>query len=122
MRLIDADAFDRALADAEFTAALNEAADQDSPFEQKTMYYSTQSFRDVMAYRPTVDAMPVIHAQWVKMTGMMIPELHGYHECSNCGYFEDYHNREHLTPYCPHCGAKMDNPQEKHVYRKKESV
>ena len=48
-------------------------------------------------------------SEWVKMMGMMIPELHGYHECKNCGYHEDYHNREVLYPFCPNCGAKMKN-------------
>ena len=59
MRLIDADAFDRALANHEFSAALNEAASNDRVFEDIPMLYSTQSFRDVMSYRPTIDAIPV---------------------------------------------------------------
>ena len=59
MRLIDADAFDRALCNHEFTAALNEAADAGTAFEDKKMYYSTQSFRDVMKHRPTIDAVPL---------------------------------------------------------------
>ena len=58
-RLIDADAFDRRLANAEFMAALNHADDNDKPFEHEAMYYSTQSFRDVMSHQPTVDAIPV---------------------------------------------------------------
>ena len=62
MRLIDADEFDRALVNHEFTAALNEAADNDRAFEEQTMYYSTQSFRDVMKYRPTINAIPV---EWI---------------------------------------------------------
>lgn len=111
MRLIDADAFDRDLCNAKFSAALNHAYDADSSFEDQEMYYSTQSFRDVMKYRPTIDAKPVIHAKWQKMHGMMIPELHHYHECSNCGWHEDYHNREHLSPYCPNCGAEMSKEE-----------
>ena len=59
MRLIDADAFDRALCNAKFLAALNHAYDADSSFEDQEMYYSTQSFRDVMKYRPTIDAIPI---------------------------------------------------------------
>ena len=58
-RLIDADAFDRDLCNHKFTAALNEAADAGTAFEDKEMYYSTQSFRDVMKYRPTIDAVPI---------------------------------------------------------------
>lgn len=59
MRLIDADAFDRDLCNHKFTAALNEAADAGTAFEDKEMYYSTQSFRDVMKYRPTIEAVPI---------------------------------------------------------------
>ena len=59
MRLIDADAFDRDLCNHRFTAALNEAADAGTAFEDKEMYYSTQSFRDVMKYRPTIEAVPI---------------------------------------------------------------
>lgn len=63
MRLIDADAFDRALADHEFTAALNEASSNDRAFKAIPMLYSTQSFRDVMKNRPTVAAIPV---EWLE--------------------------------------------------------
>ena len=62
-RLIDADAFDRALASHEFSAALNEAADKDGPFEDMPMYYSAQSFRDTMRCRPTIDAVPVVRCK-----------------------------------------------------------
>lgn len=48
-------------------------------------------------------------SEWVKMHGMMIPELHGYHECKLCGYHGDYHCRETLFPRCPVCGAIMKN-------------
>lgn len=62
-RLIDADAFDRRLAAAEFDAALNNADDENRPFREQAMYYSTQSFRDVMQHQPTIDAIP---AEWLK--------------------------------------------------------
>ena len=58
MRLIDADAFDRSLAAREFDDALHNASDENRTFEAETLYYSTQSFRDVMAHQPTVDAVP----------------------------------------------------------------
>lgn len=63
MRLIDADAFDRRLAAAEFDAALNNADDENRPFRKQAMYYSTESFRDVMSYQPTVEA---ISAAWLE--------------------------------------------------------
>lgn len=70
MRLIDADAFDRQLANAEFTAALNHADDNDRPFEHEAMYYSTQSFRDVMSHQATVDAIPVEWLKYMQMESM----------------------------------------------------
>ena len=33
---------------------------------------------------PVVDAVPVVHGRWIKMTGMMPPEYHGHYECSEC--------------------------------------
>lgn len=101
MRLIDADAFDRALCNAKFSAALNEAYDADRSFEDQEMYYSTQSFRDVMRYRPTIDAAPVIHGKWIFHDDDYMPtDL-----CSICGCTTWAFIR---TKYCPFCGAKMD--------------
>lgn len=72
MRLIDADEFDRWLADYEFSAALLRAYDEDKSFKQETMYYSTQSFRDVMQYQPTLKVIPV---EWIKQK-MNDPDLY----------------------------------------------
>lgn len=60
---------------------------------------------------PTVDAVPVVHGQWISLT-----------ECANAGvycsvcnkkvYKEDYawsNKRIKMrSNYCPNCGAKMD--------------
>lgn len=51
-------------------------------------------------------------AKWYKPTGMMPPEFAGRHRCSACDGFAMHdwkHHREQLTPFCPHCGAKMEN-------------
>lgn len=59
-----------------------------------------------------VDAVPVAHGRWVKMTGMMPPEYHGHYECSECGWhmkgLRNSWTREEEMTYCPNCGAKMD--------------
>lgn len=61
---------------------------------------------------PAVDAVPVIHGRWVKMTGMMPPEYHGHYECSECQWhmkgLRNSWTREEEMNYCPNCGAKMD--------------
>jgi len=65
---------------------------------------------------PAVDAVPVRHGQWIKMTGMMPPEYHGHYCCSECGWhlkgLRNSWTREEEMPYCPNCGAKMDGEQE----------
>ena len=59
-----------------------------------------------------VDASPVVHGRWVKMTGMMPPEYHGHYECSECQWhmkgLRNSWTREEELSYCPGCGAKMD--------------
>lgn len=61
---------------------------------------------------PAVDAAPVVHARWVKMTGMMPPEYHGHYMCSNCEWhmkgLRNSWTREEELSYCPGCGAIMD--------------
>ena len=63
----------------------------------------------VILEAPTVDAVEVVHGQWVKHTVagedfFGSPVLHTWAcNCSVCGL--DGRNE---TPYCPNCGAKMD--------------
>ena len=49
--------------------------------------------------------------EWIKATGMMPPEFHGHHCCSECGNFANmeppFGNREGLSKFCPNCGAIM---------------
>lgn len=66
---------------------------------------------------PTIDAEPVRHGKWIKMSDA---DGH-YYACSECGeelYREWSFDREYdlfpkkktidKTHYCPNCGAKMD--------------
>ena len=48
---------------------------------------------------PSADVAPVIHAHWVHRTA----EWNFTEECSKCHFGHDYR-----TPFCPICGAKMD--------------
>ena len=50
----------------------------------------------------TVEFAPVKHGQWVH-SSPMTDTL----ECSLCGY--NILDEDFETPYCPWCGAKMDN-------------
>lgn len=67
---------------------------------------------DVIREAPTVDAEPVRHGRWIKMTGMLPPEYHGHYCCSECEWhlkgLRNSWTREEDLLYCPNCGAKMD--------------
>ena len=107
MRLIDADAFDEWLQKHEEAAALLEAADSDVFVDKdRKTYYSTQAFRDVMRYRPTINrAEKVVHFHqefpehdWERDEDGRIDEfamVYEYHNgpyCNRCGY-----------SFCIHC-------------------
>ena len=58
---------------------------------------------------PAADVAPVVHARWI--------EDHDYLKCPECGVmvkrdftFFDIGDWN----YCPHCGAKMDEKEDKH--------
>ena len=53
---------------------------------------------------PTVDAVPVVHGEWI-FNGRFA-ELNHY-ACSNCNRTEF-----RMSDYCPNCGAKMDGETE----------
>ena len=60
---------------------------------------------EVDCFQPDANVAPVVHAQWI--------EDHDYLKCPECGVmvkrdftFFDIGDWN----YCPHCGAKMDEP------------
>lgn len=52
---------------------------------------------------PAADVAPVRHGEW-------IADDYAYNRCSACG--REWDDREYVTPYCPNCGAKMDEVSE----------
>lgn len=51
--------------------------------------------KEALAEAPTIDAVPVIHARWIKECMYAV-------SCSNCGHTDVASN------YCPNCGANMN--------------
>lgn len=49
------------------------------------------------------DVAPVVHARWIE-------DDYAYARCDHCGYEMDY--PEYKTPYCPQCGARMEEDEE----------
>lgn len=55
---------------------------------------------------PAADVAPVVHGEWIHNTKREYDYI-----CSVCrgdAPEDRYRNNAILTPYCPHCGAKMD--------------
>ena len=90
-----------------------------SLFMMRTIKGAQQSMgelRGMIDELPTIEAEPVRHGRWIKMTGMMPPEYHGHYECSEChwhmkGIRSSWTREEELT-YCPNCGAIMDGGED----------
>jgi DNA-directed RNA polymerase subunit RPC12/RpoP len=67
---------------------------------------------------PSVDATPVVHARWVKVSGYATPGGDPVWRCSKCGKGVHVYGIEHGSygaeiangqwVSCPNCGAKMD--------------
>ena len=103
MRPIDADAFDRALAAGEFNAALAEADENDRPFKDVAMYYSTKSFRDVMKHRPTIELDDPIKPIRLHNGGFTRTKPVTFlYECFICGT-----GLMHHWIACPNCGTRI---------------
>ena len=91
VRLIDANALNRALIE-EYHGMLSD--------ETLKIY---QAIR-ILDECPTVDAVEVVHGRWQN-------NANDYPECDKCGYMPQYDpmiDDIWYSPYCPHCGAKMD--------------
>lgn len=91
MRLIDAYALMdqvKALHKAVDTSAIN--TDYDTGFHS-----ATSTVQGLIAYMPTVDAVPVVHGHWC--------EGNSRQPCSVCCY-----RGMKSWNYCPNCGGKMD--------------
>lgn len=66
------------------------------------VYYTKSEAIDCINAEPAADVAPVVHGKWVNTN----KEVEQMCKCSACGYPISYFWSR--TPYCPHCGAKMD--------------
>ena len=92
-RLISADKFKRFL--CECCNALN-AGEPCEPADCNVML--------VIDQQPTVDAVEVVHGQWIMYLdgdSIMPDRFYRCSECCDRGWGRKW-------PYCPNCGAKMD--------------
>ena len=75
-------------------------------FKQKAT--DCRNFIELIKSMPTIEAVPVVHGEWLEQEDMM---LDTYYDCSVCGESFttiDGTPSDNLFNYCPNCGAKMD--------------
>lgn len=55
---------------------------------------------------PAADVAPVVHGRWEMKSEDTTPGIYHVKKafCTQCGKT----NKQYRPPYCPHCGAKMD--------------
>lgn len=83
-------------------------------FKEYTTHSGIQASLDryalkVIEEEPTVDAVPVVHAQWLNSedTGEKMYEC-SYCECRMIARWYDMAVGLYGFKYCPYCGARMD--------------
>ena len=93
-RLIDADAI----------ISFIDAGHLQNPLE---LAWSDNDVVDMIESRPTIDAVPVVHGEWIKHNNPNYSPFDNsgeyLYQCNKCGMVE-YRARR----YCPNCGAVMD--------------
>ena len=82
--------------------------------------------RNLIKDAPAVDAVPVVHGRWVKVSGYVTPGGDPAWKCSECGKGVHVYGIEHGTYgadiadgqwiSCPNCGAKMDRETTSSVF------
>ena len=73
--------------------------------DMKCDYCGTADYIYMIEDMPAADVAPVIHAHWIRY-----PDC-GVTKCSNCGWsIEECWDSD----YCPYCGVKMDEKEDKH--------
>ena len=95
-------------------AAIDAVMNTEPVFDTKLEPY--QKTKDVISALEELPTAELKTGEWIIATGMMPPEFHGHHCCSECGNFANmeppFGNREDLSKFCPNCGADMRERKE----------
>lgn len=80
----------------------------DSIFVGDPVHYEWIAFRGDINRIPRIEAERVRHAHWIDLKEDHVScDSAFYFTCSECK-----HSFSDDTPYCPHCGAKMDEAED----------
>ena len=96
MRLIDADALNKAIAESRIS------------LHTMRLKLRVSDIILILQHAPTIDAVPVVHARWI-YTGEMDEDGNCEANCSHCGAGDKHRaDLKDAVPYCWKCGARMD--------------
>lgn len=107
MRLIDADELERDL------ESLKQDY-EDEGCDSKRIDGIDDCIEEIRCAKP-VDSEPVVHAHWIPYESETGEGSNTY-KCSSCGGIQIIiygTPKENRWNYCPHCGAKMDEEENK---------
>lgn len=87
---------------------------------QKADFNSIETIRAWIESQPTIEERKTAKWAWVEEESGTVwstgePIFDAHFQCSECGFrpFENLEGDEVLTKYCPQCGARMENADEK---------
>ena len=71
------------------------------------MKTAVSAFMNFIVQAPTIEAVPVVHGEWVDDTGCL--DSVRQYKCSNCGKkpIVNMNYVSILSDFCPNCGADM---------------
>lgn len=95
-RLIDADILDDEVMHLFISITGN-------PKQHTVVNECKSSFRRMIEEQPTVEAVPVVHGEWIHVPSSDMATGKAY-ECSNC---KKMRYGSFLPPFCQMCGADM---------------
>lgn len=86
--------------------AVLDAIPQANEDKKVSLFGAVADFIVLVNEIPAADVAPVVHAHWEMKPVDTTPGTYHLKKafCSNCGK----PNKQYRPPYCPHCGAKMD--------------
>lgn len=87
-------------------AKIDEFAKQNIAHGFPVDVFDIEMMKKMVEKLPAADVAPVVHASWEMKPEDTTPGIYHVKKafCTNCGK----PNKQYRPPYCPHCGAKMD--------------
>ena len=113
-RLIDANALSERIGNMKFEITHNRGGYRYCNEDEKNEWDKLDSFDSLVCDAPTVDAVEVVHAEWldIRFDSMWRSMLATCSQCKVRGEVRVKSNECGFavpdSDYCPHCGAKMD--------------